>query len=68
MPRHVVVYLAASLALAPRGRAPAADPPKIHHSGGVFTFFGVQGGKKKLKLQDADFCCFLVLAKREKTP
>ena len=30
------------------GRAPAADPQKIIHSAGVFTFLGARGPRKKM--------------------
>ena len=43
------------LALATWVRASAAD---ILQAGGVFTFFGVQGGKKTIKLQEAFWMSF----------
>ena len=39
-----------SIALATRGRAGAADPPKILQPAGVFTFLGVRGGRKEGKI------------------
>ena len=55
--------VAKRIALATRGRADAADPFEIQ-SAGVFTFLGVWGGKKDVKIQrvlEVLVGCFLSL-------